>query len=98
VGRTLAGAVREELQPMGRTHVGEVYGELSPARGTFKLEQRKSVRSLSSEEEGATETVCDELTIIPIPHPPALLGAGGGRETGVKLSPGRRGGVGGKVF
>jgi len=27
----------------------------------------------SSEEEGATETTCDELTTAPVPHPPALL-------------------------
>jgi len=44
----------------------------------------------SPEEEGAAETTCDELTITPIPHPPAPLG-GGGRETGVKLSLGREG-------
>ena len=31
---TLAGAVCEELQPMGRTHVGEVHGGLSPVGGT----------------------------------------------------------------
>ncbi|KAK4810846.1 hypothetical protein QYF61_008818 [Mycteria americana] len=30
--RTHTGAVREELQPMGRTHVGEVHGGLSPAK------------------------------------------------------------------
>jgi len=89
VGRTHAGAVREELQPVGRTHVGEVCGELSPMRGIFTLEQGKSVRSPAPEEEGAAETTCDELTITPIPRPPALLG-GGGRETGVKLSLGRR--------
>ena len=31
---TQAGAVCEELQPVGRTHVGEVRGELSPVGGT----------------------------------------------------------------
>ncbi|GAB0190583.1 hypothetical protein GRJ2_001523600 [Grus japonensis] len=31
---THVGAVREELQPMGRTHIGEVHGGLSPVRGT----------------------------------------------------------------
>jgi len=82
-------AVREELQPVGRTHAGEVCGELSPVRGTFTLEQGKSVRSTPPEEEGAAETTCDELTSTPIPRPPGCLG-GGGRETGVKLSPGRR--------
>ncbi|CAM9967432.1 unnamed protein product, partial [Bubo scandiacus] len=38
------------------------------------LEQGKSVRSPSPEEEGATETMCDELTTTPIPHTPAQLG------------------------
>jgi len=74
VGRTHAGAVHEELQPMGQIHIGEVCGELSPMRGTFTLEQRKSVRSLPCEEEGAAETMSDELTTTPIPHPPAPLG------------------------
>ena len=38
------------------------------------LEQRKSVRSPPPEEERAAETTCDELTITPIPRPPAPLG------------------------
>jgi len=37
------------------------------------LEQGQSVRSPPPEEEGAAETTCDELTAVPIPHPPALL-------------------------
>ena len=41
------------------------------------LEQGKSVRSPPPEEEGAAETMCDELTTAPFPHPPAPLG---GRE------------------
>jgi len=55
------------------------------------LEQGQSVRSPPPEEEGAAETTCDQLTKAPIPHPPAppVVG-GGGRETGVKLSLGRR--------
>jgi len=57
-------------------------------------EQGKSVRSPSPEEEGASETTCDELTITPIPCPPVPLRGGRGRETGVKLSPGRREGWG----
>jgi len=68
-GPTL-GQVREELQPMGRTHIGEVCGGLCPMRGTFMLEQGKSVRSPPPEEEGAAETTCDELTVTPIPRPP----------------------------
>jgi len=31
--RTCAAVVHEERQLMGRTHKGEVYGELSPVRG-----------------------------------------------------------------
>jgi len=73
VGRTHSGEVRAEQQPVGRTHVGEVCGELSPVRGTFMLEQGKSVRSLPPEEEGVAETMCDELTVTPIPCPPVPL-------------------------
>jgi len=49
VGGTHAGAVHEELYPVGRTRFGEVCGELSPLRGTFTLDQGKSVRSLPLE-------------------------------------------------
>jgi len=41
------------------------------------LEQEKSVRSLPPEEEGAAERMSDELTVTPIPCPPAPLGVGG---------------------
>jgi len=61
------------------------------------LEQQKSVRIPPPEEEGAAETTCDELTVTPIPRPPAMLdarGRGGGRGMGVKLSPERREGWG----
>jgi len=40
------------------------------------LELGKSVRSPSPEEEGAVETMCDELTVTPIPRPPVQLGEG----------------------
>jgi len=94
---THAGAVHEELQPMGRTHIVEVCGELSPVRGTFMLEQGQSVRSPPPEEEGAAETMCDELTITPIPPLPVLLG--GRRErNGSEAVPGKKGGVGGRSF
>ncbi|GAB0179066.1 zinc finger and BTB domain-containing protein 5 [Grus japonensis] len=69
--RLNVGAVGEELQPVGRTHVGEVWEGLSPMRDT-SLEQGQSVRSPPPEEEGAAETTCDELTTTPIP--PVLLG------------------------
>jgi len=62
----------------------------------LRLEQGKSVRSPHPEEERVAETTCDELTAAPIPRPPVLL-MGRGRETGVKLSLGRREGWG-KVF
>jgi len=53
------------------------------------------VRIPPPEGQRVAETMCDELTVMPIPHPPVLLGEGeGGRETGVKLSPGRREGWG----
>ena len=48
------------------------------------------MRSPPPEEEGAAETRCDELTVTPIPVPLHRSG-GGGRKSGVKLSPGRRG-------
>ena len=55
------------------------------------LERGQSVRSPPPEEEGSAETTCDERTVTPIPHPPVPTGTGGGgRETGVKLSLGRR--------
>jgi len=94
VGRAHAGAVCEELQLVGRTHVGEVCGELSLMRGIFTLEQGQTVKSPPPEEEGVAETTCDQLTVTSIPHPPALLGGGGGREMGVKLSLGRMEGWG----
>jgi len=86
---THAGTVCEELQPMGRTHFGELCGELSPVRGTFMLEQWKSVWSLPPEEEGATETMCDELTITPIPQPLALL-RGRRERNGSEAEPGKK--------
>jgi len=52
------------------------------------------VRSPPLEEEGVAETTWDELTLTPIPHPPAPLGGGEGGEMGVKMSPGSREGWG----
>jgi len=94
---THTGAVCEELQPMGRTHIGEVCGELSPVRGTFTLEQGQSVRSPPPEGQGAAETACDELTITPIPRPPAPL-RGRRERNGSEAEPRKKGGVGGRCF
>jgi len=38
------------------------------------LEPGKSVRSPLPEEEDAAETMCDELTVTPIPHHPVQIG------------------------
>ena len=59
------------------------------------LELGKSVRSPPPEEEGAAETACDELTPTPVPVPLHHCG-GGGRGTGNKAEPGKKGGVGGR--
>jgi len=56
------------------------------------LERGQSVRSPPPEGQRAAETTCDELTVTPIPRPPALLG--GRRER--NRSEAERGG--GKVF
>jgi len=55
------------------------------------------VRSPPSQEEGVTETTCDELTVTPIPNPPALLGESIERN-GSEAEPGKRGGVGEDVL
>jgi len=51
-----------------------------------------------SGEDGAVEKTCDELNATPIPHPPVLLGAGGGREIANEVEPGKKGGVGRRCF
>ena len=61
------------------------------------LEQGQSVSSPPPEEEGAAETMCDELTTTPIPRPPVLL-RGEEVEAGSEVEPGNEGGVGGGVF
>ena len=58
------------------------------------LEQGKSVRSPPSEEEGAAETTCDELTATSIPHPPCAAQGEEVEKSGMKLSWGRREGWG----
>ncbi|GAB0181374.1 AN1-type zinc finger protein 5-like [Grus japonensis] len=60
---THAGAVREELQPVGRTHVGE-----GPHAGAGE-----ECEEPYPDEQGAAETPCDELTTTPIPQTTVLL-------------------------
>ncbi|GAB0183550.1 Golgi-specific brefeldin A-resistance guanine nucleotide exchange factor 1 [Grus japonensis] len=43
------------------------------SEGNYAVEQGKSVRSPPLEEEGAAETMCDELATAPIPSTPVLL-------------------------
>jgi len=58
------------------------------------LEQGQSVRSPPPEEEGAVETMCDELTTIPHSSSPGPLGESRWRKLGVKSSLGSREGWG----
>jgi len=53
----------------------------------------KSVRSPTHEEEEPAETMCDELTAIPIPRPPAPL-RGRRERNRSEVQPGKKGGVG----
>ena len=62
------------------------------------MEQGKSVRSPPPEEEGAAETMCDELTTTPLPCPPPPLGGEEVENSGVKLRLGRREGWGGRCY
>jgi len=61
--RTHAGAVCEELQPMGRTHIGEVWDRL----------MGRTQRWEDHEEERAAEMKNCELTTAFIPYPPVPL-------------------------
>jgi len=71
--------------------------EQIPTRSPWEdpmLELGHSVRSPPPEEEGVAETTCDELTITPIPHPPALLGEGRRERNGSEAECRKKGGVG----
>jgi len=67
---------------MGRICAGKSHEGLYPMGGAGGGEE--------CGEEGAAETNRYELTKTPIPLLPVLLGLGGGRRVGMKLSPGRR--------
>ena len=53
--------------------------------------------SAAPEEDEAAEITCDQLTVNPIPHPPAPLGEVG-RESGSEVVPGKKGGAEGRCF
>lgn len=60
-GHCIQQVIREQLQPVGRTHIGEICAQLSPvgetprwSRGGWKME-------------GAGEATCDKLIIALIP-------------------------------
>jgi len=55
------------------------------------------VRSPPPEKEGVAETVCHELTVTPILHPPAPLRRRRQRN-GSAVEPGKKGGVKGRCF
>ena len=57
----------------------------------------KSVRSLPPEGQGVAETMCDELTVTPIPCPPAPL-RGRRERNGSETEPRKKGGVQGRCF
>lgn len=56
---------------------GEVNGNLGREKADGNGSKPSIVPHISSiyphEKERAAETVCDELTVTPIPHPPVLL-------------------------
>lgn len=60
------------------------------------MEQWKSVRSPPLEEEGVTETTCDELMTTPTPHPSVAPEQGEGREIMNEVKPEKMGGVWGR--
>lgn len=61
-------SVPDRLPPMGMTHTGEVHKRLSPAGGT-SWRRRGRVWGVPSEEKGAAEVMCDELTAACISQP-----------------------------
>ena len=72
-GPTLEQPVPEGLAPCGKDSRWRSLCRTVSCERDLMLEQGKSVSSHPSEEEGAAEVTCDELTVTPIPHPPVLL-------------------------
>jgi len=93
MGGTCAGAVCEELQPVGRTHIEELCGELSSIRDTSHCSRGRvwGVLPLRDKER-------QRQHVMNWPQPPFPVhlhrSGEGGREMGVKLSRGRREGWG----
>ena len=54
--------------------------------------------SPAPEEDEAAETMCDELTLTPIPHHPVVLRGKEVEKIRSKAKPGEEGGVGGRCF
>jgi len=84
---THSGAVREELEPMERRMLEKFVQNCLP------WVEPHAGAGEECEEEEAAETVCDALTIIPLPRPTALP-RGRGRDFGNEVRPGKKGGVG----
>ncbi|KAJ7401826.1 hypothetical protein BTVI_92309 [Pitangus sulphuratus] len=72
---TLDQSVPEGLYLMERTHTGDAHEKLQLVERTHIEEGPGRVSGVveECEEEGAAETRCDELTIVPISCPPTSL-------------------------
>lgn len=70
---------------MGKTHIEEVHGGLSPMGGNFHAGAEKECEESFPEDKGAAEKMCDELTITLI-YVPLFLWEGGDRGSGIKLT------------
>jgi len=94
---THAGAVSEELQPMGRTHIGEFHGRLSPVDATpcWSRGRAWGVLPLRRKEQQRQRVMNGPQPPFPIP---LWLLWGGGREFGSEVKPRKKGGMGGRCY
>ena len=93
-----AGAVHEDLQPMARTHIGEVCGELSPVRGTSHWSRGRMWEVLPlRRKDGQRQRVMNSLQ-SPFPVPLRCLGWGQEIEKQDWSWASEEGRGGGKVF
>ena len=87
----------EGLQPMERTHAGEVCGGLSPVGGTPRWSRGRARSSPPPEEEGAAKTRGEEPTPAPVLVPLRCWGEEVEKiRSGVE--PQKKGGVGGRCL